>query len=560
MDGGKRQAEMAERVKGEVKRGVKRRRGGRGVRGVTRQLEGEVMSGIESPSGDVPRVVSPDGSVHTHLVSIVTPPDSVNLTETPQQSDASYPIFGLNAARADTSTHSDFEPSLLMSYLDYAFPILFPFYKPSVLEGGRSWLLALALQHPAFYHNVIGLAAYFYCAVPVLPGPEHDACVVKAQAELQGQMEKAVQGVQDGLKMVTQIGVQNALADSVRLLGNIVQLVNFEVVFASSENWQMHLNAAVELFLQMLRHHGRGCTESIMSVILEKLHSHASATCSVWSAEQAAFRFFAAMLLYQDIIASTALEQAPRLQDHYEGLLMTNPTAADRSLLKLEDFTGCKTWILTSIAATSALHQWKKDSKRTGTFDVLDLVARALPIRDRLTSGLAALATQNTTERLQEQQELQNPYRPLESILAASHIPHGSPADTATHNTISTIWAHAASLYLHLVLSGHQPANASLRAHVASILHLLSDITNPSWLRSLAWPFCIAGCLAQGEEEQEKFREVAGRSGALGMFGTVRDAVGIMEGVWRGRAQGVEEGEVGAWLRMGIRGGGVLLV
>ncbi|KAJ4308946.1 hypothetical protein N0V94_009152, partial [Neodidymelliopsis sp. IMI 364377] len=370
-----------------------------------------------------------------------------------------------------------------MSYLDYAFPVLFPFYKPSVLEGGRSWLLTLALQHPAFYHNVIGLAAYFYCAVPVLPGPEHDACVVKAQAEMQGQMEKAVQGVQDGLRMVTQIGVQNALADSVRLLGNIVQLVNFEVVFASSQNWQMHLNAAVELFSQTLRHHGREGAESTMSVILEKLHSNASTTCSVWSAEQAAFRFFAAMVLYQDIIASTALELAPRLQNHYEGLLMTNPTTADRSLLRLEEFTGCKTWILTTIAATSALNQWKKDSKRDGTFDVLDLVARALPIRDRLTSGIAALATQNTTA---QHEELHNPYRPLESILAASHIPHGSSADMATHNTISTIWAHAASLYLHLVLSGHQPANASLRAHVASALHLLSDITNPSWLRSLA--------------------------------------------------------------------------
>ena len=93
----------------------------------------------------------------------------------------------------------DFESGLLVSYLDYAFLVLFPFYNPFILEVSCAWLLTLALKHPAFYHNIVGLAAYFYCAVPVLSGLEYDACVAEARTELHVQMENAVPGVQDGL-------------------------------------------------------------------------------------------------------------------------------------------------------------------------------------------------------------------------------------------------------------------------------------------------------------------------------------------------------------------------
>jgi hypothetical protein len=49
------------------------------------------------------------------------------------------------------------EASLLMHYLDHIFPLQFPFYKPSVSEGGRGWLLDLILRTRPLFHAVLSL-------------------------------------------------------------------------------------------------------------------------------------------------------------------------------------------------------------------------------------------------------------------------------------------------------------------------------------------------------------------------------------------------------------------
>jgi hypothetical protein len=49
---------------------------------------------------------------------------------------------------------------LLMHYLDEVFPLQFPFYKPSVIAGGRGWLLSILTVTKPLYHAALSLAAY----------------------------------------------------------------------------------------------------------------------------------------------------------------------------------------------------------------------------------------------------------------------------------------------------------------------------------------------------------------------------------------------------------------
>ncbi|KAF9701251.1 hypothetical protein EKO04_000953 [Ascochyta lentis] len=565
---------MAEQLKVEIKRNARTRRARIRIQSISRDLEDSLTQDIDAgcdfdaqsdlhtateyPGGQTLRA-----SETACLAPALTPPDSIGLANSPNSSSAcrnqgvTAATHADHAAQQSHSAQKDFEPSLLMSYLDYAFPVLFPFYKPSVLEGGRSWLLTLALQHPAFYHNIIGLAAYFYGAVPVAPGPEHDACVVKAQTELQTQMEKAVQGVRNSLRDVNERGIQNALSDSIHLLGNIVQLVNFEIAFASSENWQIHLTAAANLFNQTLRHHGKGGQGVLLiTSLLEKLRCNVPLNCSVWSAEQAAFRFFTAMVIYQDIIASTTLEKAPTLFSLYSNVIADTPMLDTPSLLNLEEFVGCQTWVLVSIAEISCLNEWKKGSTRQGNFDIMVQVRNATIIQERLSDGVARL---NDAVRNVPLQAVNSPYRPLETILAKSNINSGSAASKSTeHRLITRIWAHAAHIYLIVMLSGWQPAHLELRNHVAQALELLGSIDNPSWLRTLAWPLCVTGCLA-AKEQESAFRDIANASGGLAMFGTLRDALNIMEEVWSQRSQhNADTWDIASCLR--ILGHSVLLV
>ena len=522
---------MADRFKAQVRQITSRRARLRSDQGLTQGLDESDVD--ENPSGLQPRIMYTSGpSIPTppNTSSCVTSPDNSHTARLEANSQTVQTNLGPTEPTADHE-QPDIEPSLLMSYLDYAFPVLFPFYRPSVFEGGRAWLLTLALKHPAFYHNIVGLAAYFYCAVPVMPGPAQDACAAKAQSELQVHMKKAVQGVQDSLRNTSLAGVHNSLADNILLLGNIIQLVNFEVAFAPSNDWQIYLSAAANLLGMTIEHFGNGdAGETAMTVLLRKLRVGVPSDCSVWSPDQAALRFFAAIIIHQDVIASTALQRPPMLSTRYDELLVKSlDHDLSSDLLRLEDFTGCPNWVMDSIARTSSLDKWKTKAKEEGNLDVFDLVERASVIRRVLRDGYTML--DDTTTHASPWTE-NSPYQSLESILARSGITSSLAApQSIVHCNISRIWACAAEVYLITVLSGWQPGNALLRSRVAQALDLLTAIENPSWLRTLSWPFCIVGCLAAGEQ-QEAFRHVANASGGLAMFGTLRDALAIMEKVW----------------------------
>jgi hypothetical protein len=202
----------------------------------------------------------------------------------------------------------------------------------------------------------------------VMPGPSQDACAAKAQSELQVHMNKAVQGVQDSLRNTSEAGVHHSLADNILLLGNIIQLVNFEVAFAPSNEWQIYLSAAANLLAMTIDHFGNGdAGETSMTVLLRKLRVGVPSDCSVWSPDQAALRFFAAVIIHQDIIASTALQGPPMLSTRYDELLVQSLGHDPSSdLLNLEDFTGCPNWVMSSIARTSSLNKWKTKAREEG--------------------------------------------------------------------------------------------------------------------------------------------------------------------------------------------------
>lgn len=541
MDNGTGQQQMADRLKKEVKRNLARRSRRNKIQNLSRGLSSSPPRVTPEPTALLPtNVVGLNRTTDTSWAFLPTPPSPPSRTATPVDIDVvlsesdKHGAGESNHFEAEPTTamgRSDFESNLLMSYLDFAFPVLFPFYNPPVFEAARAWVLTLALKSPAFYHNIIGMAAYFTCAIPISPSSERDACTKKSQSELQTHMEKAVQGVQDSLCRMTRMGIHHSLADNVRLLGNIVQLVNFEVVFASSANWEMHLDAAINLFDQTTRQFRDGA--NTFSALLEQLRGEVPKNCSFWSPEQAALRFFTALVVHQDVIASTVREETPKLLEHHDELL-TRPSRLEvlsRSL-DLDDFTGCPNWVVRSIANISSLNDWKKEAKRAGNLDIVDLVQRATIIQQELRNGNARLddASMRTAARSQA-----SPWQAFESILAKSDIikPQTS-AQSGMHRTVSKIWAHAAEVYLITVLSGWQPGNVQLRNHVAQALDDLKTIDNPSWLRSLAWPFCIIGCFAT-EEQETDFLEVANASGGLAMFGTLRDAFAIMQKVWSSR-------------------------
>jgi hypothetical protein len=116
---------------------------------------------------------------------------------------------------------------------------------------------------------------------------------------------------------------------SVRILTSTMQVQRFEVAVSSFNNCQAHLNAALSLFSQILD--SPSTVEPVepstrFNAVISLLGSSSLILPAQWvqipSAEQATFRFTFTLLILDDIIASTVLQEQPRLYEYHHSLLI----------------------------------------------------------------------------------------------------------------------------------------------------------------------------------------------------------------------------------------------
>lgn len=179
-----------------------------------------------------------------------------------------------------------------------------------------------------------------------------------------------------------------------------------------------------------------------------------------------------------------------------------------------------------------------------------ELVSRGKVLEDAVRSGLTIFESQ-VQPKFGAIQRFSIVEDPLPSLAAGSEEVH---PNLAVHNSI---WLQAALTYLYVVISGWQPSNPEIQCSVAQTEALLASLPGNTCLRSLVWPFCISGCLSLPGNE-DNYRAMAHRMGALEVFGTVKEALTIMEKVWSRRDQTHESWDVAKCMR--ILGHGVLLI
>ena len=141
--------------------------------------------------------------------------------------------------------------TFIMTFLDNFVPFLFPFYRPSLLHGGRAWILHLILSSIVMKHTALCLSAYFF-SVSVATRSELSVCRSLMWSRVLTKTKGAFETLRHSLKAVGGRGVCDQLPQAVHILTSIVQVQRFEVAVLSFENCQAHLNAALALFTQIL--------------------------------------------------------------------------------------------------------------------------------------------------------------------------------------------------------------------------------------------------------------------------------------------------------------------
>ncbi|KAM7222482.1 hypothetical protein V8F06_001976 [Rhypophila decipiens] len=570
MDGGKKQRERAEWLKLEVKRLASSRRERRFMRGLENlgtgnesqreadaTAEDEVMVDVDEDNQTRP--FSADSSVFGHGSgsggrSAATAATATTAASTVESTSATSPLL------FDTGGGASFiwpqleenDMGFMMLYLDFVFPFLFPFYRPPFLHAGRGWLLTLLMRNKSLLHGALGVASHFWTVITCSPAAQtgtgdplviHQSCQRRSCEEMQKQQELLLQELQRDMQgILLRGGIKDHPVESSRVLASIVQMLTFEVAVANAGNWQMHLDAAVELFGSLMGHcmflpDGLGDDEeqdddpySRVLVQLGRPPSVHTVHNRPWSSDQAAFRFFTACLLFYDTLASTSLDRPPKLQKFHSKLLLPIPAGEEGEQryptphINLAEFLGVQNWVIISMGKISALSSWKKSQMAKGQLSITQLVSRANEIETCLRQNMADL------NLIQNQQ----------SATLGNMMGLGDLNFYKTHDPTSTVttyvFAQATLTYLYLVANGYQPLAPEIRGSVALTLSMLKALPTRTCVRTVIWPFTITGCLAL-EEEQDSFRDFVERMGRVGELGSVKKALGVMRGVWDWRKE-----------------------
>jgi hypothetical protein len=321
--------------------------------------------------------------------------------------------------------------------------------------------------------------------------------------------------------------------ERVELMNSITQVIVFEISMGKSKPWDTHLPAAINQFEEIManpevrpvyRDRPQSKFASVLLGIGDPLWTNPWPSNHIWSPEQTGFRFCAGLLIFIDIMASIMLGQTPQLAHYYSDVLSEiddEQAAVGEGEIRLSTIVGCPNYIATSIAEVSNIVMWK----RTHGYGPQDTL-----LSDRISN--IATSQQKKTRELQE------------SLTASAKSHSGyhyslgpalldlTPAPPISC-VIALIWSLAAELFRLTVTHGWALGNPTIQANVAHIRELLETIP-PSQLRTLAWPICVAGCLASDYEE-DSFTALFAKLGRVQTVGPLDDARQLMQMAWKNR-------------------------
>ncbi|KAI1424466.1 fungal-specific transcription factor domain-containing protein [Xylaria sp. FL1777] len=500
----------------------------------------------------------------------VTSPETTTTTTKSQWGEPIRP-----AVDSFPENKSEVEVNYTMIYLDYVVPFLFPFYRPCLLESSRGWMLVLLMKNRALFHTALSLANWLYAVIFESMDGKHSECRRANWAELQAHQEIALKALQEDIKALNERGVANAFRETVGCMQSVVQLLEFEVAMADTANWQVHHDVAVVLFDQLITHHARipdnNSTTATGAGAGTGTGTGATTTTSPWSlildrigfpyrripldgrrhiltSDQSAFKFYTAYLLWIDIVAATAHGEAPRLRKYHAELLQGSSNDDDDDddnnndksspAICLGEYVGCESWAMLEIAEVAQLAAWKREHQSKGSLSMVELVRRACAIEARIRRRLDA--RRDVPVPADRASNIYDPsaYHP---VTPYSGI-HEMLGESATRKTLAIdlhtrIWAQAAITCVNVLASGLQPGLPEMRASVEATMALLRSLPSPLALRTLVWPFAVTGCLALPGQEAF-FAGLVADMGALGVVGSAKEALAIMQLVWKHRAPG----------------------
>ncbi|KAL2206910.1 hypothetical protein CC79DRAFT_1370305 [Sarocladium strictum] len=371
------------------------------------------------------------------------------------------------------------DSALLMQYLDHTFALQFPMYNPRFPDGGRGWLLTLLLHTAPLYHAALALGAYHRLLSNFVMAPP--ACRSAATFKHAHHFEQCLSNVQQAIREMTRF-VSGSRELEIGTAMSVVQLVFLEMFTNPNGNWRIHLDGAIEMYERAIKDHidQADTTKLNLRVLRGELPVEDRLAAAISQVD--ASRFVGGTVLWLDILASITAGSSPKLLSFHESAL------GPESSIFLEDIMGCKNIVMAQIGSIANLHAVRNDVSMQGIAACANSVAVVQSIETELTAALANVPSNDSS--------------------FADNMLHGALEDSSRNIAVVTsLFAHAANIYLHLVLHGLGESEA-LQDHIAKMMDIFRTQVSTKTLPALMFPLFMVGCAVSTAEGRDFVRSI----------------------------------------------------
>lgn len=246
-------------------------------------------------------------------------------------------------------------------------------------------------------------------------------------------------------------------------------------------SWQTHLDALTTvvsklgpLFIGLdpaPREHSGSPTE--------QTPPNGAAMSPIWRGMMYAKRFEFTKLLWFEILSTASTGVPPRLP--YRQWL-------DSEEILMADFVGCENWVMRVI----------------GDLSMIQVGGECNTLEERRESLLRLeKVLQNGIERLRRKVEdvCSFPSFYVVAFWIIDIRTNALPSQPPVSHYISRVFATGALVLLYVILSSIRPSEANIYAAVASVISELQQAPSDVSLRGVVWPICIAGSMAQPDQQ-----------------------------------------------------------
>ncbi|KAK2031612.1 hypothetical protein LX32DRAFT_613240 [Colletotrichum zoysiae] len=363
--------------------------------------------------------------------------------------------------RLDHSS-SERETDLIMNYISRTCAKVSEGNKGQQYATPRGWLLRVLLNSPGFYSATLSLSAYEEYLEPAI-GNDWRA---SAYQDYRHHRSRAAHLFSNS-PMVAFQGEGLVCA---------VQLAWLEALGGNSQQCQDYLQSSLRYLRELedsersnqntfpVQHDG---LPSPLSPVIGSTYTASAIrehqSNGLFSSDEKIIAFSKSLLAWMDILTCTIRGVVPSSLDSYNCLLSNHELQGN-----FQTATGCEAWVLQAIMALSALGAWKDEQESRNELSIRTLVKRADAISTTIEDGIRRLP-----------------------------VP-----DSSGTQTMTVLYAHAALVYLNMVVSGSNSAIAETTQCIEGAIEAWKRLPPAIQQQPPTWPLLITAVLARGEQRQ----------------------------------------------------------